>query len=66
VDPTPRRGFVATVSNVLGHANVHVTRVTYAHAIPKHRDGAGAARARLMAQSGNKMETSVAEKGSAD
>jgi hypothetical protein len=57
---------VAAISNALGHANVHVTRVTCAHAMPKHRDGAGDARARLMAQRGNKMETAVAETGSAD
>ena len=56
---------VVTVSKALGHANVHITLVTYAHAIPKQRHGAGDALARLMAQSGNKMETSVAETGSA-
>jgi hypothetical protein len=31
--------------------------VTYAHAIPKARQGAGDAFARLMVQTGNKMET---------
>ncbi len=56
---------VVTVSKALGHANVHITLVTYAHAIPKQRHGAGDALARLMAQSGNKMETSGAEAGSA-
>jgi integrase len=51
---------IVTVSKALGHANVHITLVTYAHAhaIPKQRHGAGDALARLMAQSGNKMETS--------
>jgi integrase len=56
---------VVTVSKALGHANVHITLVTYAHAIPKQRHGAGDALARLMAQSGNKMETSVAGAASA-
>ena len=56
---------VVTVSKALGHANVHITLVTYAHAIPKQRRGAGDALARLIAQIGNKMETSVAETGSA-
>jgi integrase len=50
---------VVTVSKALGHANVHITLVTYAHAIPKERHGAGDALARLMGQSGNKMETSL-------
>lgn len=54
-----------TVSKALGHANVDITLLTYAHAIPKQRHGAGDALARLMAHSGNKMETSVAETGSA-
>jgi hypothetical protein len=54
---------VVTVIKALGHANVHITLVTYAHAIPKDRNGAGNALARLMAQSGNKMETSVPEAG---
>lgn len=49
---------VVTVSKALGHANVHITLTTYAHAIPKERHGAGDALARLMAQDGNKMETS--------
>jgi integrase len=56
---------VVTVSKALGHANVHITLVTYAHAIPKERHGAGDALARLMAQSGNKMETSSPETVSA-
>lgn len=43
---------VVTVSKSLGRANVHITLVTYAHAIPKQRHGAGDALARLMAQSG--------------
>jgi integrase len=50
---------IVTVSKALGHANVHITLVTYTHAIPKERHGAGDALARLMAQSGNKMETSL-------
>jgi integrase len=48
---------IVTVSKALGHANVHITLTTYAHAIPKARHGAGDALARLMAQDGNKMET---------
>jgi integrase len=45
------------VSKALGHTNVHITLTTYAHAIPRERQGAGDALARLMGQSGNKMET---------
>jgi integrase len=56
---------VVTVSKALGHANVHITLVTYAHAIPKQRHGAGDAFARLLAQSGNKMETLGSETVSA-
>lgn len=56
---------VVTVSKALGHANVHITLVTYAHPIPKERHGAGDALARLLAQSGNKMETSGSETVSA-
>jgi integrase len=62
---------LVTVSKALGHANVHITLVTYVHAMPKQRHGAGDALARLMAQSGNlrengnKMETSGAENVSA-
>jgi integrase len=54
---------VVTVSKALGHANVHITLTTYAHAIPRERQGAADALARLMAQSGNKVETS--DRGSA-
>jgi hypothetical protein len=46
-----------TVSKALGHANVHITLTTYVHSIPRERQGAGDALARLMGQSGNKMET---------
>lgn len=56
---------VVTVSKALGHANVHITLTTYAHAIPKERQGAADAMARLMRQSGNKMETSLPKSGSA-
>jgi integrase len=45
---------IVTVSKALGHANVHITLTTYAHAIPRERQGAGDALARLMGQSGNK------------
>lgn len=48
---------VVTVSKALGHANVHITLTTYAHAIPKQRQGAPDAMARLMRRDGNKMET---------
>jgi integrase len=48
---------VVTVSNALGHANVHIGLLTYAHAISKSRQGAGDALARLMMQYGNKLET---------
>jgi integrase len=49
---------VVAVSKALGHANVHITLVTYAHAIPQERQGAGDAWARLLARTGNRMETS--------
>jgi hypothetical protein len=52
---------IVTVSKALGHANVHITLTTYAHAIPRVRQGAGDASARLMGQSGNKMETLTPE-----
>jgi hypothetical protein len=55
---------VVTVSKALGYANVHITLVTYAHAIPKQRHAAGEAVAPLMAQSANKMETSTSETAS--
>jgi integrase len=55
---------VVTVSKALGHANVHITLTTYAHSIPKERQGAGDAFARLMAAGGNKMETSGSETAS--
>jgi integrase len=55
---------VVTVSKALGHANVHITLLTYAHAIPKERQRAGDALARLLAQSGNKMETLTPETAS--
>jgi hypothetical protein len=42
---------------------VHITLVTYAHAIPRERQGAGDALARMMGQSGNKMETLTPEIG---
>jgi len=54
---------IVTVSKALGHANVHITLTTYAHAIPRERQGAGDALARLMGQSGNKMETWTPESG---
>jgi hypothetical protein len=59
---------IVTVSKALGHANVHITLTTYAHAIPRERQGAGDALARLMGQSGNqsgnKMETLTPKMGS--
>lgn len=55
---------VVTVSKALGHANPHITFTVYAHAIPKERHGAGDALARLMAHSGNKVETSTPETAS--
>ncbi len=55
---------IVTVSKALGHANVHITLTTYAHAIPREeRQGAGDALARLMGQSGNKMETWAPKNG---
>jgi integrase len=57
---------IVTVSKALGHANVHITLTTYAHAIPRERQGAGDALARLMGQSGNKMETSALKMGIMD
>jgi integrase len=32
---------IVTVSKALGHANVHITLTTHAHAIPRERQGAG-------------------------
>lgn len=55
---------VVTFSKALGHANVHITLTTYAHAIPKERYGAGDALAKLM-RDGNKMETSTPKSGAA-
>ena len=55
---------VVTVSKALGHSDPHITFTVYAHVIPKERHGAGDALARLMAQSGNKMETSAPEAAS--
>lgn len=49
---------VVTVSKALGHATVHVTLTTYAHAVPKARHGAGDRMATLLSQSGNNLETS--------
>ena len=54
---------IVTVSKALGHANVHITLTTYAYAIPRERQGAGDALARLMGQSGNKMETWTPKNG---
>ena len=52
---------VVTVSKALGHANVHITVLCYSHSVPKSRQGAADAMARLMRDDGNKMET-LAEK----
>ena len=54
---------VVTVSKALGRANPHITFTVYAHVLPKERQGAGDALARLMEQSGNKMETSTPRNG---
>ena len=48
---------IADVSRDLGHANVYITLKIYAHAVPKVRRGTSDQLAKLMAQSGNKMET---------
>jgi integrase len=48
---------VVTVSKALGHANVHITLVTYAHAVPSARHGAGDRMAALMGHGGNNLET---------
>ena len=48
---------ILSVSKALGHANVHIALTTCAHAIPRQPQGAGDALARLMGQTGNKMET---------
>jgi len=39
---------VVTVSKALGHANVQITLMTYAHAIPKPRQGAADRMAALL------------------
>ena len=49
---------IVTVSKALGHANVQITLSTYAHAVPKARQGASDRMALLLAQSGNNLETS--------
>jgi integrase len=52
---------IIEVSHNLGHANVHITLVTYAHVIPKQRRGIADRMAARMAdaaeQSGNNLET---------
>jgi integrase len=48
---------IVTVSKALGHANVQITLVTYAHSVPKPRQGASDRMAALLHQDGNKMET---------
>lgn len=48
---------IVTVSKALGHANVQITLTTYAHAVPKPRQGASDRMAALLRQGGNKMET---------
>lgn len=50
---------IVTVSKALGHANVHITLTTYAHAVPKPRQGASDRMAELLIQSGNNLETGV-------
>jgi integrase len=52
---------IVTVSKALGHANVHITLTTYAHAVPKARHGASDRMAALMGQSGNNLETGRSE-----
>ena len=49
---------VVRVSKALGHANVHITLTTYAHAIPNERQGVADAMTRLMRRDGNSLETS--------
>jgi integrase len=44
---------VVTVSKALGHANVHITLTTYAHAVPKARQGAADRMAALLRASVN-------------
>ncbi len=56
---------VAAVNKAPGHRNPHITFTVYAHALPKERQGAGDAFGRLMAQSGNKIETLTPETASA-
>jgi len=51
---------IVRVSHDLGHANVHITLTTYAHAIPKTRRGGTDRMAALIAgDGGNNLETSA-------
>lgn len=47
---------IVTVSKALGHANVQITLTTYAHAIPKPRQGASDKMAELMRASGGRPQ----------
>lgn len=48
---------IVTVSEALGHANVQITLITYAHAVPKRRQGASDRMAALLRRDGYKMDT---------
>jgi integrase len=48
---------VVTVSRFMGHASPRITLTIYSHVIPKQPHGASELLAKLMRESGNKMET---------
>ncbi len=48
---------IVTVSKALGHANVQITLTTYAHAVPKPRQGASDRMAALMREEPSREET---------
>ncbi len=56
---------VVTVSRFMGHASPQITLTIYSHVIPKQRHGASELLAKLMRESGNKMETSGGVEGGA-
>ena len=58
--PLPLRADVdvVRVPKALGHANVHITLTTYAHAISIERQGVADAMTRSMRREGNNLETS--------
>jgi hypothetical protein len=48
---------VVTVSRFMGHASPQITLTIYSHVIPKERRGASELLAKLMRESGNKLQS---------